>query len=235
MNRYIERVQSVLQSGTPDNDILVYWPVFDLWDDPQGMMQQLTVHDVRWLTDRSAGRLARALQARGYGFDYISDAQLALTTMADGQLATPGARYRVLLVPAARRMPAATLAHILRLAGQGATVVFESLPEDVPGFGRLAERRAEFRALLGRIVFAAAAGRDEARDRTGPSPPRRHHGRAAGIAGGSGSHRRHGGWLHSPGESAGPRLLPGESHGRRRSRHGWRSASPRIQRRSSIH
>ena len=53
MNRYVERVQSVLQSGRPDNDILVYWPVFDIWDNPEGLMQQLGVHDVKWLVDTS--------------------------------------------------------------------------------------------------------------------------------------------------------------------------------------
>ena len=52
--------------------------------------------------------------ARGYSFDYISDAQLAQTRAVGGQLATPGARYKVLLVPAARRMPAATLQQIVR-------------------------------------------------------------------------------------------------------------------------
>ena len=163
MNRYIERVQAVLQHGTPDNDVLLYWPVFDVWDNADGMMQQLGVHDVKWLTEQSAGRLARTLLAQGYSFDYISDAQLAQTTAVDGQLATPGARYKVLVVPAARRLPAATLAHIIRLADAGATVVFESLPEDVPGYGRLTERRAEFRTALGRLSFSSTAGGDEAR------------------------------------------------------------------------
>jgi hypothetical protein len=82
--------------------------------------------------------------------------------MVDGRLATPGARYSVLLVPAARRMPAATLAQLVRLAGEGATVVFESLPEDVPGHGRLAERRALFRTQLQQIAFTSANGREEA-------------------------------------------------------------------------
>ena len=76
MNRYVERVQSVLQSGRPDNDILVYWPVFDIWDSPDGTTLQLGVHDVKWLADTSAGRVARTLMGRGYSFDYISDAQL---------------------------------------------------------------------------------------------------------------------------------------------------------------
>ncbi len=160
MNRYIQRVQSVLQHGAPDNDILLYWPVFDVWDNAGGMMQQLGVHDVKWLTEQPAGRLARALLAQGHSFDYLSDAQLQQTSAVDGQLATPGARYQVLVVPAARRMPAATLERIVALAEAGATVVFESLPEDVPGYGRLAERRARFRAAMSRL---SAAGGDEAR------------------------------------------------------------------------
>jgi hypothetical protein len=163
MNRYIERVQSVLQHGTPDNDLLIYWPVFDVWDNPDGMTQQLGVHDVKWLTGTSAGRMAHALMANGYSFDYISDAQLTQTNTVGGELATPGARYKVLLVPAARRMPATTLEQILRLAENGATIVFESLPEDVPGHGRVTERRARFRAMLEGITFTSAAGRDEAR------------------------------------------------------------------------
>ncbi len=163
MNRYIQRVQSVLQGGTPDNEVLVYWPVYDVWDKGDGMMQQLGVHDVKWLTETSAGRLARTLLAQGYSFDYISDAQLAQTKTVEGQLTTPGARYKVLVVPAARRMPAATLEHIVTLANAGATVVFESLPEDVPGYGRLAERQAQFRAALGRLSFSPTPGGDEAR------------------------------------------------------------------------
>ncbi len=162
MNRYVERVQSVLQSGSPDNDILVYWPVFDVWDSPDGMTQQLGVHDVKWLTDTSTGRLARSLMARGYGFDYISDAQLAQTKTIEGALATPGGRYKILVVPASRRMPLGTLEEMIRLARSGATVVFESMPEDVPGYGHLAERRTRFRALLDSIPF----NRDGAVDRT---------------------------------------------------------------------
>ena len=163
MNRYIERVQSILQSGQPDNDILVYWPIFDLWDDAEGLARQLTVHDVKWLTERSTGRVAQTLLTQGYSFDYISDAQLAQTTARDSQFATPGTRYSLLVVPAARRMPVATLEQILRLAEQGTTVLFESLPEDAPGYGRLPERRARFRGLLSALTFTTTAAGREAR------------------------------------------------------------------------
>lgn len=151
LNRYVARIQSILQAGAPDNDILLYWPVHDVWDDPGKIINQLGVHDVTWLTGSPFGKIARALMTKGYTFDYLSDTQLAATT-ADGKnhpgLRTPGGRtYRVLAIPATRRMPVETLAQIVALARAGATVHLQSLPEDVPGLGRLEERRARFAAL----------------------------------------------------------------------------------------
>ncbi|MBI5770723.1 MAG: glycoside hydrolase [Verrucomicrobia bacterium] len=158
LNRYVARVQSVLQAGKPDNDILLYWPADDIWDNADGLMRMLTVHDVKWLTEQPVGKLAQQLLSRGYQFDYISDAQLQQTSVNDTevrvpagifkQIATPGARYAVVLVPATRRMPVATLEKLSELAASGAAVIFEKLPEDVPGFGRLEERRKKFAATL---------------------------------------------------------------------------------------
>jgi len=34
LTSYIQRCQSFLQSGEPDNEVLVYWPVYDLWNNP---------------------------------------------------------------------------------------------------------------------------------------------------------------------------------------------------------
>ena len=155
LNRYVARVQSVLQRGRPDNDVLLYWPAADVWENADGLARMLTVHHVSWLTEEPVGRLARKLGERGHAFDYISDDQLAATRVEDGALVTPGSRYAVLVVPAARRMPVGTLKKIAQLAKGGARVVFEKLPEDVPGYGRLAERRTEFQAAL---AAAKAAG-----------------------------------------------------------------------------
>jgi len=146
LNRYVARVQSVLQRGRPDNDLLLYWPAADVWDDPKGLAKTLTVHHVGWLTEEPAGKLARVLGERGHTFDYVSDGQLAATRVENGALVTPGARYRALVVPASRRMPESTMRRIADLAQAGAEVILERLPEDVPGLGRLAERRAEFQA-----------------------------------------------------------------------------------------
>lgn len=168
LNAYVTRVQSILQAGAPDNDVLVYWPAHDVWDNPRGLMKQLEVADTSWMVDSPAGKLGRALLTRGYGFDWISDDQLAGTSTAgrkNNRLRTPGGNtYSVLVVPATRRMPVETLRQIVALAAAGAHVVVQQLPEDVPGYGRLEERRAAFKELLAVLAKTAATvvGRDEA-------------------------------------------------------------------------
>ena len=155
LNAYVERVQTVLQGGQPDNRVLLYWPVYDVWDNPQGLMQQLGVHDVGFIMDSPSGALARALDNAGYAFDYISDDQIANTTTAGGALVTPGNRYDVLVVPRADRMPLPTLRKLAELARGGATIVFDALPADVPGYGNLSERRKEFQSLIAEWRFSA--------------------------------------------------------------------------------
>ncbi len=149
LNRYIARVQSVLQAGKPDNDILLYWPFADVLDDPNGLMKMFGVHDVKWMTEQPVGKIARQLMEKGYTFDYVSDTQLQQTRLDSGALIAPGGTpYKILVVPATRRMPVATLQKLSDLARAGAKIVFEKLPEDVPGYGRLEERRAEFKQAL---------------------------------------------------------------------------------------
>src|SRR5690606_21569540 len=100
LNAYVTRVQTVLQSGRPDNDVLLYWPYHDVLHSADGLMKQYGVHDRKWLEGSSFETVARKLQARGYSADYISDAQLLATKAGrDGGLDTPGGQYRALIVP----------------------------------------------------------------------------------------------------------------------------------------
>jgi hypothetical protein len=156
MNAYVARVQSVLQAGKPDNDVLVYWPFDDVVDDPEGLMRQYGVHDNAWLVNSSTGALMQKLFAEGITFDLISDAQLQRVKATKDSLVAPGGSYRALFVPAARRMSPETLRKLGELRDAGAKVYFESLPADVPGKARLEERRAELRALLAHPSFADA-------------------------------------------------------------------------------
>ncbi|HTU66722.1 MAG TPA: glycosyl hydrolase [Steroidobacteraceae bacterium] len=139
LNDYVARAQAMLTAGRADNDVLLYWPFDDLVDDAAGGMRQLGVHQNEWLRDSSTGQLALALLDAGFAFDFVSDAQLASVA--------PSA-CRAIVVPAARRIDVRTLATLRDLRSKGVPVLFAALPEDVPGLGALAARRAALRELL---------------------------------------------------------------------------------------
>ena len=153
LNGYVARVQAVLQAGAPDNDLLVYWPVFDLWADPQGMNQNYTVHNNQWITRGATGALTQRLWDQGHSFDFISDRQvLRLKAGQGGDIVAPGGAYRTVIVPTCRFLPAETLEALIALAEQGGTVIFQSpMAEDVPGWGELETRRERMAAVLGRV------------------------------------------------------------------------------------
>ena len=127
MNAYIERVQSALQSGRPDNDVLLYWPIEDLWSRPDGMEIRLTMHSTERLRESEFGKSAQDLIARGYGVDFISDAQLAAARRDGDEIITSGGgRYRALVIPKCEHMPAATKTKIDELTRRGAELKIDS-------------------------------------------------------------------------------------------------------------
>lgn len=143
LNGYSSRCQALLQSSKPDNDILLYWPIHDLWHDPAGMEMELSIHRHAWLEEQPVGRVARVLWNKGYAFDYISDRLLEGVTSAAEGLSAGGSLYRVVLVPACTHMPLGTMERLRTLAEDGGTILFErAVPQDVPGLGALEERRA---------------------------------------------------------------------------------------------
>jgi len=149
LNAYIARVQSVLQSGRPDNDILLYWPIHDFWHNDKGMVQQFTIHGRDWFYEQPIGKLAKKLWERGYTFDYVSDELLQKARVTNDGLDVSGNKYRVIVVPACEHMPVETLQKLVTLANAGATVIFENhLPGDVPGAADLEKRRDNFQELL---------------------------------------------------------------------------------------
>lgn len=150
-NAYVTRCQSILQSGTPANDILLYFPVYDLWHSPQDLLVQFTAHNLeeKWAQSSAFYAAAITLWNRGYGFDYLSDRFVAEARCANNQVVLGGNAYRAVLVPKCRLMPEATLRKLVQLAREGTTIlVQENLPIDVPGFGNLEKRRADFREIL---------------------------------------------------------------------------------------
>ncbi|MBN1509024.1 MAG: hypothetical protein JW955_19410 [Sedimentisphaerales bacterium] len=154
LNRYVTRCQSFLQAGTPDNDVLLYFPIHDQWSQPgRSMLSHFRASMVGTAAD--AGE---TLRRAGYTFDFISDRQLAGVKYAAGTLQTGGVSYKTVVVPPTELIPLSTFARLLDLARQGATVVVQGkLPSDVPGWRGLDERRAAYRKLLGWLEFADVA------------------------------------------------------------------------------
>ncbi|HKJ66746.1 MAG TPA: glycosyl hydrolase, partial [bacterium] len=154
LNAYVARCQSFLQSGHPENDVLLYFPIFDRYAE-RG--RELLVHfDGREaVRDQSAfAASAQLLRDRGYAFDFISDRQLRQTEAAGGRLRTGGGVYQTIVVPTCRFIPLETFRKLLELAQNGATVIFyKNLPGDVPGLGNLENRQQSFQRLLGQIRF----------------------------------------------------------------------------------
>ncbi|GAA4441965.1 glycosyl hydrolase [Ravibacter arvi] len=135
LNAYVTRIQSYLQPSQPENDILLYFPIHDLWATPAKEPEELIslgVHYTeRWLTALPVGALAGRLWKRGFTFDYISDAQLALLNGVGGREVSAGhGRYKTILIPSGLYMPESTVRELLRLADQGVKIVFAG---DVPG------------------------------------------------------------------------------------------------------
>ena len=149
---YIARCQSFLQMGLPDNDFLVYLPIYDIWHEQPGRYLMFDIHKMRSKAPHFIEAVNSICDA-GYDVDYISDAFLQQTKVKDGQFVTPGkAAYKALIIPEAHLMPEATLAKIEEMARQGATVVFmNAFPSDVPGLGQYDKRHKAFMKTLAKL------------------------------------------------------------------------------------
>jgi len=157
LNACITRCQSVLQEGQPHNDVLLYWPVYDLWMGGGRRELRFSVHHPEWIENTPCGEAGRWMIDRGYTFDFISDQQVLRTQCAENSLRTEGgSEYRAVLVPAAEFMKIETARQLLDLAEAGATVlVWKQLPQDVPGRHDHAARKQRLGELMGRLSLDA--------------------------------------------------------------------------------
>ncbi len=149
LNRYVSRCQSFLQATTPDNDLLVYFPFYDLLAQPE---RSGFFHFSGGRDDYAATpflECAEYLHKHGFSFDLISDRQVRRLQMKGQKISSGGQAYKAILVPGVRLLPVSTLAALRELARQGGQILFySSLPEDVPGWGKLYENRQTLHRLL---------------------------------------------------------------------------------------
>jgi hypothetical protein len=158
LNAYIEQCQKRLQNSKPDNDILLYFPMFDTWQSvgKNAKMHWLDVHT--FILDRISntdfGTTIRTLQKHGFTFDFISDKQLARAKTSKilgkyGLNTEGGTFYKTVVVPRCDNMPLATLEALAKFKKAGVNIVFvDKLPDSVNGFLNAEIRQMKFDKLL---------------------------------------------------------------------------------------
>ena len=154
LNKYIERCQSVLQSGKPDNEILVYFPVWDIWHSSKTGLIPLQVHQPEnWLFGTPFYKTVKKLYENGYSFDYASDNQIKSMTVDDNSIISNSNKYKTIVIPSCRFIPVETYKKLLSIIETGGKVVFvNGLPDDVPGFNDFEKLRIEIKKIRNHIM-----------------------------------------------------------------------------------
>jgi len=166
-NAYATRCQSILQSGKPANDLLLYFPVFDFWQRPDGLVEPFTTPG-KWMWGSAFHDVAMHLWSRGYSYDEVTDQLLASAKVEGGRVILGGNSYRAILLPRTRLLPVSTLRRLVEFAKSGATIAVEgSIPTAVPGLGRLEERKHDYQLLLASLNLEAVPGTDVLRAAVG--------------------------------------------------------------------
>ena len=146
--QYIQRCQSFLQWGEPDNDVLVYLPYYDMLYDQPGTVALFDIHSMAQRAPKFIETVQTIIKS-GYDVDYVSDRYIK-------NVATHSS-YSTIIVPDVRFMPAETLRYLMSFAAEGGQVVFVgSFPQSVPGYGKEVEQKvfAELMATLqSRVTF----------------------------------------------------------------------------------
>jgi hypothetical protein len=135
-NAYIARCQTVLQSGKPDAEVLLYFPIHDLWHDGAEGLPLFTVHNQdKWLHPTPFYRTAKTLWNAGIPCDFVSDRLLEKAQAQDGRILLGGVAYKTIVIPSVEHMPPETAIKLRDLGRRGARISFiGSFPEKIPGF-----------------------------------------------------------------------------------------------------
>ncbi len=160
LNSYVARCQSFLQNSQSDNDVLLYYPIYDAFSTRGAEMLEHFDGIGKQFAGSTFERAAEEMQTAGYQFDYISDKQIGNTWTKAGTLITQAdARYQVLVVPHCKFIPVKTLENIMSLAETGAKVIFlDGQPDANAGYATY-NGTARLDAIRKRIAAGVERGR----------------------------------------------------------------------------
>ncbi len=154
LNKYVARVQSFLQSGKPDNDILLYYPITDRYAQPGKDLLQHFDGMEKNFEHTHFEHVSREMTEKGYSFDFFSDRQLQQFSFSGGKIITGGNTYKAILLPGNKLINDASFNKITKLVQDGATLlVYKNLPSDVPGLNNITERRKKLTTFLAQLYL----------------------------------------------------------------------------------
>jgi hypothetical protein len=151
---YIENCQNYLRKGQPDNELGVYWPIYDTWNEylKGDLFFQFKIHSLEeWLLHTPFYKTSKSLMSDGYSVDFFSDEFIERAEVKNGLLLLPGGKYKALIIPQTTQMPLKTLEKLLKLKEAGAQIFFENNPETVPGFFKKEQREKKLNNLTTKI------------------------------------------------------------------------------------
>jgi len=160
LNRYVEQCQNMLQAHPTDSDVLMYFPMEDIWHERNGKGKthplDLHANSRDWMKNTSFGRWSEHMQNKGYQVDYISDLLMkGLRPTANRTWKTAsGGEYKILLIPAPHFVSLETMELWAKWVKQGLPVYFlEHLPLQANSFGLTEDKKARWQAAREAVIM----------------------------------------------------------------------------------
>lgn len=135
LNRYIDKCQTMLQKDPTDSDVLMYFPMEDIWHERNGKgkihLLDLHANSREWMKNTSFGKWSEHMQNKGYQLDYISDELMKSLQVTSRRTwkSVSGNEYKILLIPAPNYVSLETMELWAKWVKQGLPVYFlEHMP-----------------------------------------------------------------------------------------------------------
>jgi hypothetical protein len=134
LNSYIEKCQKYLQTSGSDNELLIYFPIYDIWNiNPPSAMRDDSTFE--WFNNSEFNKTINELKNYGYQYDYISDNQIQNITVKNKKIFSGNAIYEAIIIPKCNMLKLETIQKLMEIADNGGRIFFVSgLPKDVPGY-----------------------------------------------------------------------------------------------------
>jgi len=130
LNAYIDRCQTKLQNSKSDSEVLLYFPIEDIWhaENGKGKIHTLDLHAKSkiWMKNTRFGYWADLFQNNGYQADYVSDELLKQIKLGPNRtfISPAGQSYKILFLPAVDYLSLETLERVSLWVKQGYPIYF---------------------------------------------------------------------------------------------------------------